>query len=125
LWPLSRSGSAVRSGSDVAVYRDQLAELARDRAAGLIGEAEGEAARVEVARRLLAAADTPARAAATASATWRRRAVLLAGLFLLPLGAVAIYLALGSPHLPGAPLHARSIAPAEDASLSNLISQVE
>ena len=46
LWPLSRRGEAG-GGSEVAVYRDQLDEIARDRAAGLIGEAEGDAARIE------------------------------------------------------------------------------
>src|SRR5258708_30118314 len=57
LWPLGRGGAARRSGSDLEVYRDQIAELARDRAAGLIADAEAEAARVELSRRLLAAAE--------------------------------------------------------------------
>ena len=57
LWPLARR-TPLRSGSDIAVYRDQLDEIERDRAAGLIGEREAEAARIEVSRRLLAAADT-------------------------------------------------------------------
>src|ERR1700756_4981925 len=56
LWPLSRRGG-VAGGSDIAVYRDQLDEIGRDHAAGLIGEAEAEAARVEVSRRLIGAAD--------------------------------------------------------------------
>ena len=56
LWPLARR-TPLRSGSDIAVYRDQLDEIERDRAAGLIGEREAEAARIEVSRRLLAAAD--------------------------------------------------------------------
>ena len=56
LWPLARR-KPLRRGSDVAVYRDQLDEIQRDRSAGLIGEAEAEAARVEVSRRLIAAAD--------------------------------------------------------------------
>ena len=59
LWPLSRR-TPLRRGSDIAVYRDQLEEVSRDRAAGLIGEAEAEAARVEVSRRLIAAADAAA-----------------------------------------------------------------
>ena len=59
LWPLSRS-AATRSGSDVEVYRDQLEEIARDRAGGLIGAAEAEAARIEVSRRLIAAGDAQA-----------------------------------------------------------------
>ena len=57
LWPLGRARAPHGAGNDIAVYRDQLDEVARDRAAGLIGEAEAEAARVEVSRRLIAAAD--------------------------------------------------------------------
>ena len=44
-------------GNEAAVYKDQLAEIDRDVAAGLIGTSEAEAARVEISRRLLAAAD--------------------------------------------------------------------
>ena len=55
LLPLRRRAPA-RSGSDVAVYRDQLEEIDRDRAAGLVGAGEAEAARVEISRRLIAAA---------------------------------------------------------------------
>ena len=58
LWPLGRYPRAAPGGSDLMVYKDQLQEIDRDRAAGLIGEAEAEAARLEVSRRLLAAADT-------------------------------------------------------------------
>ena len=50
LWPLSRAVEA-QGGSDIAVYRDQLEEVDRDHKAGLIGEAEAQAARVEVSRR--------------------------------------------------------------------------
>src|SRR5262245_47390873 len=42
--------------AEVEVYRDQLAEIETDKARGLINEAEAEAARLEVARRLLASA---------------------------------------------------------------------
>jgi cytochrome c-type biogenesis protein CcmH len=54
LWPLARRAGAS-GGSELAVYRDQLAEVERDRDAGRIGAAEAEAARIEVSRRLLAA----------------------------------------------------------------------
>ncbi|MEL6235265.1 MAG: c-type cytochrome biogenesis protein CcmI [Pseudomonadota bacterium] len=40
---------------DVQVYRDQLAEIERDRARGVIDAQEAEASRAEIARRLLAA----------------------------------------------------------------------
>src|SRR5262245_50837142 len=85
LWPLGRVGAQDRAGSDIAVYRDQLDEIARDRAGGLIGEAEAEAARVEVSRRLIAAADTPTRDATPApGATFRRRLAGVAVLIVIP-----------------------------------------
>src|SRR5215203_4447518 len=124
LWPLVRRDHAVRSGSDLAVYRDQLEEIQRDRIAGRIGDSEAEAAQIEVSRRLLAAADaeaTMARSAPAASATRRRRVVAISALIALPLGAAGIYLALGSPSISDQPLAARS----PDQSIENMIAQVE
>lgn len=126
LWPLARRGSDLRGGSDLAVYRDQLAEIERDRAAGLIAENEAAGAQVEVSRRLIAAADTQAPAPTDAvSATWRRRAVAVAALILLPLGAAAVYVALGSPSLPDQPLAARLADARGNHSIDTLITQVE
>jgi cytochrome c-type biogenesis protein CcmH len=104
-----------------------LDEIARDRAAGLIGEAEAEAARVEVSRRLIGAADAAktGKTADAASPLWRRRATAVAGLVLLPLGAAAVYLALGSPQLPGEPLAARLRAAPQNNSIMGLVSRVE
>src|SRR6185437_11865275 len=126
LWPLGRRAT-VRAGSDVAVYRDQLDEIARDRVAGLIGEPEAEAARVEVSRRLIAAADAAeaAKPAPESASLWRRRVIAVVGLVLLPVGATIIYLKLGSPQLPGEPLAARLRAVHENASIEALVSQVE
>jgi cytochrome c-type biogenesis protein CcmH len=105
LWPLSRA-SDVQAGSDLAVYRDQLEELDRDRAAGLIGETDAQAARVEISRRLIAAADVAefAHSLPIGSSLWRRRAITVAAVVLLPLVAATLYLTLGSPELPGQPL---------------------
>src|SRR2546423_9299851 len=99
LWPLGRgTRGQQRTGSDLAIYRDQLDEIARDRAAGLIAAAEAEAARVEVSRRLIAAADAQAQTAPAAAggATFRRRATALMVLFALPALAAVLYLKLGS-----------------------------
>src|SRR5579859_6983442 len=60
VWPLARKSRAGAAGSELVVYKDQLEEIERDRGAGLIGSAEAEAARLEVSRRLLAAADKAA-----------------------------------------------------------------
>jgi cytochrome c-type biogenesis protein CcmH len=124
LWPLSKRGD-LRGGSEVVVYRDQLDEVERDRAAGLIGEAEAEAARIEVSRRLLAAADDQTMAAEAKPSMWRRRATALAGLLALPAAAIALYLALGSPQLPGEPLAARLKDIHQNDSIAKMISQVE
>jgi cytochrome c-type biogenesis protein CcmH len=125
LWPLVRTRQ-TRSGSDLAVYRDQLEEIARDRAAGLIGESEAEAAQVEVSRRLIAAADVEAampRAAPAPALKWRRRAVAVVALVLLPVGASALYLKLGSPSLPGQPLTTRVAELSQ--SVEDVIARIE
>jgi cytochrome c-type biogenesis protein CcmH len=127
LWPLSRP-SVVRGGSDIAVYRDQLDEIERDRAAGLIGATEAEAAKVEVSRRLLAAADaeTAETKVSDGAAPWRQRGTAIAGLALLPIGAVALYLTLGSPDMPGMPLAERQSAQSDsDRSIEAMVAKVE
>lgn len=127
LWPLSRATRERRAGGDVAVYRDQLDEIARDRASGLIGEAEAEAARVEVSRRLIAAADAAGQpdTQPAAGANFRRRAAAVAILVALPAIGAALYLILGSPDLPGQPLSARATAPPHNQSLETLVARVE
>src|SRR5271165_5395073 len=108
LWPLGRSRVAMVVGGDVAVYRDQIDEIERDRAAGLIGRAEFDAARVEVSRRLLAAADEAAVPPAAATSPWRRRFTAVAAMVALPIGAIGLYVALGAPGLPDQPLAERT-----------------
>src|SRR5260370_42117355 len=101
-WPLPRRQESVCSGSDVAVYRDQLDEIDRDETAGLVGGAEAEAARVEVSRRLIAAAEVARAANAAAApvpASRARWATIAASVLLLPPGAGLIYLSLGCPNL--------------------------
>src|SRR4029079_17210442 len=125
LWPLGRRGP-LRTGSDVAVYRDQLDEIERDRSAGLIGEREAEAARVEVSRRLLAAADSAVPVRSAAGLTRRRGIAAFVALILLPLGAVSFYLLVGSPKLPGQPLEARRDGPFEERrSTMELVAKIE
>lgn len=126
LWPLARR-KPVRHGSDIAVYKDQLDEIQRDRASGLIGEAEAEAARVEVSRRLIAAADAAEfeKPALEATSLWRRRMTAIAALVALPVGAVTLYLTIGSPDMPGQPLAERAQAQAQSTAVQNMIAKVE
>jgi cytochrome c-type biogenesis protein CcmH len=127
LRPLVGAGTAERAPEafDAAVYRDQLNEIESDRARGLIGEEEAEAARVEIARRLLAA-DSKARASDRAKSDGARaRAAMIAIGAALPLLALGLYLTYGSPRLPDQPLAARLQDPASDRNLEALVARVE
>ena len=127
LWPLGRDPRAVRGGSDLLVYKDQLQEIDRDRDAGLIGEAEAEAARLEVSRRLLAAAADRrviyagrVRTSAPPRNLWRRRAAALAALVILPIGPPSLYVALGSPNVSGQSAFAHAKTPPGQESIAAL-----
>src|SRR5262245_59193528 len=124
LWPLGRRYQSRAGGTEASVYRDQLAEIDRDLAGGLIGAAEAEAARIEIGRRLLAATDSEAEPVAPPNASLRR-AVAIVALIGLPLAALALYLPLGSPELGDFPLAARAQAPDGRQPLVNLVAQVE
>src|SRR5208282_2559032 len=128
IWPFARRASAPPSGNDMAVYRDQLAEIDRDLAAGLVGKTEAEAARVEISRRLLAASDAAEAALPTGtamSATWRRRAVAAASLLALPVVAGGLYLVLGSPELASGQPAAQRNAAATPQSIEGLVAEAE
>jgi len=126
LWPLVRRSAPLRAGSDVAVYRDQLEEVERDRAAGLIDEQEASAARVEVSRRLIAAASlSRVPEEGVEHARGRRGTVAVAVLTVLPLAAVGLYLLLGSPMLPDQPLAPRLAAARGNQTIEALVAQVE
>ena len=128
VWPLGRAPRASAGGSDLAVYKDQLKEIDSDRASGLIGEAEAEAARLEISRRLLAAAEPPPGpgiAATGSRKSERRRTAAIAALAILTLGPLGFYIALGSPNIPGEPAFARVTTPKGHESIASLVSQVE
>src|SRR6267154_1583585 len=109
IWPFARVRTLASAGSDLAVYRDQLEEIERDRADGRIGHDEFEAARVEVSRRLLAAAGATGRSAAEAgTGSGRRIAALATAAVAIPLLAGPLYVLLGSPDVPGQPLASRA-----------------
>ena len=124
LWPLGRAGHPQQDGSETIVYRDQLTEIDRDAATGLINPPEAAAARVEIGRRLIAAADSEREAPPNSNVRLRRLAAVVA-LLGLPLVAAGLYYPLGSPDLPDFPLAQRSRAPDGTQSLDNLVAQVE
>ena len=111
---------------DVAVYRDQLAEVERDVARGLLTKEEAAAARLEVSRRMLAVTETGANSCAD-SLVWRRVAAVIV-MLVVPLGAWGLYGYLGSPNLPAKPYAERQNDPdmrmaAEAAIYQKIIDQ--
>jgi cytochrome c-type biogenesis protein CcmH len=126
LIPLSRQAASAADARDVAVYKDQLAEVDRDAAAGLIGPAEAEAARIEVSRRLIAAAERAEAAGAVREGTTRRRRIAaIAAIVLVPAIAALTYGLRGQPGYPGQPLAERQRAAPQQSDFATLIGRVE
>ncbi|MCC0004754.1 MAG: c-type cytochrome biogenesis protein CcmI [Methylobacteriaceae bacterium] len=124
--PFLTRARGERRGDDVAIYKDQLAEIERDLAAGRIAPEEAEAARIEVSRRLLKAAgrETAGEAEPLAVARGRRTAAIAFVALALPAVAAALY------HLLGAPWEAlpRPAAAAKGPgglSLAEMVAKVE
>ncbi len=101
-----RAGTAPDAAFDVQVYKDQLGEIEKDLARGVLAPTEAEAARTEVSRRLLGAAEVDAKTASPAPQSASR----IAGLALLAftlIGGGILYSQLGTPGYRDQPLEAR------------------
>jgi cytochrome c-type biogenesis protein CcmH len=144
VWPLARRPKDARSGNDVDVYRDQLDEIDRDLKFGLIGAAEADAARIEVSRRLIAAAEMagmttvaqddpgtrrrgrrkkPSRPRMEQKKPSRRLRLIVGvvAVMLISVGTFAVYLKVGSPNLPGQPIAGRvAAAQGKDPAIERL-----
>lgn len=128
LWPLWRRDriAASRSAYDASVYRDQLDEIEADFERGIIGEREAESAKLEVSRRLLAAADkVDGDVETTSELVPKPGLAITAGLVLVPAVSLGLYLVFGSPLLPGQPHADRVAAPSEQNSIQALVAKVE
>ncbi len=85
---------ASRQALNTAIYRDQLVELERDRAAGSLSEVDYEQAREELQRRLLADASESDALPSSSGPAWRSALALVLA---LPIAAVALYAWFGTP----------------------------
>jgi cytochrome c-type biogenesis protein CcmH len=124
-----RRRPAVERGEPVAdLFRRQLSAIEEELAEGRLSSAEGEAARAEITRRLLAAAEreeTGADAAFTGRGDYRWRFAAAVGIAsVLPAAAVAVYFAVGAPAAieRAAPAAA---APHSDAELAAAVDQLQ
>lgn len=126
IYPLAKAGRARVSSAahEESVYRDQLQEIERDVANGVLTERDAEAARTEIARRVIKAARA-AEAEATGPTRSVGRLVAIGAIVLVPAIGLGTYLLLGNPHLPDQPLAARLSVPGEGQPLEVLIARVE
>ena len=118
LLPLRRRAPPTpREAYDRAVYRDQLTELDRDIARGLLADSEVAGVRLELQRRLLAVAEDP-----TVPSRPRNNRALAAVLAVMVTGsALALYLTIGTPGLPDVPFASRrDLAPQDPARTAEL-----
>lgn len=125
---LRPAGTAGRKAAeyDLAIYRDQLAEVDRDLARGLIAEVDAERTRTEVSRRILEAGRALENREEAGSAprplSWGASAIVA---LVLVLGALGIYWQIGAPGDPDLPLELRKERLAEAAASRPSQEQVE
>ncbi len=124
LRPAARA-AAARYEYDLTVYRDQLDEIGRDVERGLLSADQAEAARTEIQRRMLAAADNTGAAAAPVAG--RKNWGIAAGIAVaVPLIALPFYGRLGAPELPDQPYAGRAAQLAQmrqqEASIQAMVS---
>ena len=86
---------ADAAGYDLKVYRDQLAEVERDVARGVVGPDDAKRAQTEISRRILAA-DAGPRSTTALGAAPQRVVTLVLALGLIG-GSLALYWTLGQP----------------------------
>jgi cytochrome c-type biogenesis protein CcmH len=124
LAPLYRAGRVRPSANApaMAIYRDQIGEVDRDVARGVIAPPEAEAARTEIARRLIRESETPE--ATTTRPAERSHKLVTAAIIAMPVAALGLYLILGSPQRPDEPLAARPEV-AQQQEIATLIRGVE
>ncbi len=112
VWPLLRRNDETpgRARFEAVLYRDQLDEVDRDRARGVIGESEAGDARAEIERRALAALERSSEAVPSRPARFGRALAMILAIT-LPAASGAFYFVLGNPDLPGQPHAAREVPP--------------
>ena len=114
-----RDSGTPPAAFDLQVYRDQLKEVDRDVARGVLPEAEAERIRTEVSRRILAADTAMQQAAAIgAQSAGATRAAVLGTALILIAGSLVLYFGLPGIGGLGAPGYG-------DLGLQNRIERAE
>ncbi|WP_165784348.1 c-type cytochrome biogenesis protein CcmI [Zhengella mangrovi] len=109
---------------DREVYKDQLEELERDEARGLISGKEATEARAEIGRRLLKA-DAQLRAQTVKASSTSPRVIAGAAVLAVPLVSWGLYADLGSPSAPDQPLAMRMQKNPTENTIDELVARAE
>jgi cytochrome c-type biogenesis protein CcmH len=121
----ARSDVAAAREHDLEVYKDQLAEVERDAARGLIGTEEAAQARAEIGRRILRIEAERRGEAGTPRDSAMVRGLAMAAVVAVPLLSWGLYSAIGSPDLPGQPLAERLAKAPGDSTIEELVARAE
>ena len=120
-----RGGAVSQREANLAIHRDQRRELEADLAAGKLERAEYERALAELEARTLEEADAPDAAEAPARAPRGRQAAMFAVVFAVPLVALGVYYAVGTPGAL-APRPPDEVTPAQiEAMVSGLAARLQ
>lgn len=106
LLPMRRRAASAeisRKQLNAAIYRDEFAELERDRAEGALSQADYDQAKAELQRRLLEDSAAPVGAVAAPASSKLSLALLL----VFPITAALLYMVLGNPAAINPPLPER------------------
>lgn len=125
-WPVVRRGqsTATRADYDITVFQDQLKEVDRDLARGVLTASEADAARLEIQRRILAAGRAPAETVTTGTNRSRLVGVGITAVA-VPLIAIGVYLKVGTPDPEQAQLAALEAQGSGDMSSSDIDALVD
>ena len=123
---IGSAGRGERDATNIRLYRDELAELEREHAAGALGAQEYRETKEEIERRLLedVAPAAPARdsaAPARRASRWAALAIAIA----LPLMSVLVYLRFGDMRAlePGAQQAGHQVTPEQIAAMVDKLAQ--
>jgi cytochrome c-type biogenesis protein CcmH len=128
LYPLSRKQKKLESADayDLTVYKSQLKEIDTDVKRGLIAASEADAARAEVARRLIytqEAMDGEQETAASNAGAVKISSLL--ALLIVPVVGLGLYYHMGKPDISGQPLAERLTKDPEQQTLIERVASVE
>ncbi|WP_316859833.1 c-type cytochrome biogenesis protein CcmI [uncultured Cohaesibacter sp.] len=141
IYPLTRKAKQGESANayDLTIYKSQLREIEGDVERGLIEAEEAEAARAEVARRLISAQDNLEKEGDEDGKSLSQlsditlpddrvgsiKLAVAAVVLIVPIISLGLYFSIGSPSLEGQPLEARLSKPPQEQSLTELVASAE